>query len=98
MMSRRTLSAEPDATVVADPMITTSLRLPNPMMDAIRSAAEALRGAGCGVRATVLMREWLEQRLAQQAETGEQMIPIGAVMAFLVEAVARNTTDRHAAS
>ncbi|MBI1759427.1 MAG: hypothetical protein HYR62_09420 [Actinobacteria bacterium] len=83
--------AELDGSVVSEPMITTSLRLPKPVMDAIRTAADAR-----GMRATALMREWLEQRLAQQGDTGELMVPVSAVMAFLAEAAARANVDRRA--
>jgi len=58
-------------------------------MDAIRTAADAR-----GMRATALMREWLEEHLARQADTGEQMVPVSAVIAFLAETGARNTGER----
>jgi hypothetical protein len=45
--------AEYDDTTTAEPMVTTSLRLPKPVMDAVRAAAEAR-----GIRPTTLMREW----------------------------------------
>lgn len=51
-------SAVWDDTAVVDPMVTTSLRLPKPVMDAVRRAA-----AQRGVRPTQLMREWIEARV-----------------------------------
>jgi predicted DNA-binding ribbon-helix-helix protein len=72
--------AEYDEAVVSEPMITTSLRLPKPVMDGIRAVAEARR-----MRATVLMREWIEERLARETDTGEQVVPLSALLAFLVE-------------
>jgi uncharacterized protein YdiU (UPF0061 family) len=59
-------------------------------MDAVRAAADVR-----GVRPTALMREWVEQHLLEQAATGEQVIPISAVLAFLAETAAR-TTNRQA--
>jgi hypothetical protein len=41
------------------------------------------------------MREWVEQHLLEQATTGEQVIPVSAVLAFLAEAATR-TTSRQA--
>jgi uncharacterized protein YdiU (UPF0061 family) len=82
--------AEYDDSTVAEPMVTTSLRLPKPVMDAVRAAAEAR-----GVRPTTLMREWVEQQLLDQATTGEQVVPISAVLAFLAETATR-TTSRQA--
>jgi hypothetical protein len=72
--------AEYEDAVAAEPMITTSLRLPKPVMDSIRAAADAR-----GMRATVLMREWIEERLAREGGRGEQVVPLSALLAFLVE-------------
>ena len=77
--------------VVAEPMITTSLRLPKPIMDAIRAAADEP-----GIRATALMREWLEERLTQHRENGEFMVPASAMLAVLAEAAARTGATRRA--
>jgi uncharacterized protein YdiU (UPF0061 family) len=82
--------AEYDNSAVAEPMVTTSLRLPKPVMDAVRAAADAR-----GIRPTALMREWVEQQLLDQASTGEQVVPISAVLAFLAETATR-TTNRQA--
>jgi uncharacterized protein YdiU (UPF0061 family) len=82
--------AEYDDSTVAEPMVTTSLRLPKPVMDAVRAAADAR-----GVRPTTLMREWVEQQLLDQATTGEQVVPISAVLAFLAETATR-TANRQA--
>jgi hypothetical protein len=37
------------------------------------------------MRATVLMREWTEERLAREGGRGEQVVPLSALLAFLVE-------------
>jgi hypothetical protein len=42
------------------------------------------------------MREWLEEHLARQADTGEQMVPVSPVMAFLAETPVRNTGEQRA--
>jgi len=76
--------AEYDGTVVAEPMVTASLRLPKPVMDAVRAAADAR-----GMRATALMREWIEGQLVELAATGEQVVRVSAVLAFLAETAAR---------
>jgi ferredoxin-NADP reductase len=81
--------AEYDDTVVAEPMVTASLRLPKPVMDAVRAAAEAR-----GMRATALMREWIEQQLVEQATAGEQVIRVSAVLAFLAQAATRSPDRR----
>jgi uncharacterized protein YdiU (UPF0061 family) len=76
--------AEYDDSSVAEPMVTTSLRLPKPVMDAVRAAADAR-----GMRPTALMREWVEQQVVEQAATGERVIPVSAVLAFLAETATR---------
>lgn len=63
-----------DDDAVLEPMVTTSLRLPKSTMDAIRAAA-----AREGTRPTALMREWLEERLAEPPRSGEPTMPVGAV-------------------
>ena len=79
--------ADYDDSTVAEPMVTVSLRLPKPVMDAVRAAADAR-----GMRPTALMREWVEQQVVELATAGEQVIPVSAVLAFLTEATARYTT------
>jgi len=77
--------ADYDDTSVAEPMVTTSLRLPKPVMDAVRAAADAR-----GMRPTALMREWVEQQVVEQATAGDRLIPVSAVLAFLAETAARD--------
>ncbi|MGH3321425.1 MAG: CopG family antitoxin [Streptosporangiaceae bacterium] len=76
--------AERDDTVTAEPMVVTSLRLPKPVMDALRDAARA-RGVGT----TQLMREWLEERLAREVAGGDVAIPASALLAFVAERATR---------
>ena len=77
--------AEYDDSSVAEPMVTTSLRLPKPVMDVVRAAAEAR-----GMRFIALIREWVEEQVVEQAATGERMIPVSAVLAFLAETATRD--------
>ncbi len=49
----------------ADPMVTTSLRLPKSLLDWVREQAAAQH-----VRPSVLIRQWLEQRRDAGAEAG----------------------------
>jgi predicted DNA binding CopG/RHH family protein len=79
--------ADYDGGAVAEPMVTISLRLPKPVMDAVRAAADAR-----GMRPTALMREWVEQQVVELATVGEQVIPVSAVIAFLAETAMRHTT------
>ena len=72
--------AESEDTTAAVPMVTTSLRLPKPIMDALRAAADSR-----GVRTTALMREWLEERLARDLDLEDISIPASALLAFVAE-------------
>jgi hypothetical protein len=54
--------ADYDDSTMAEPMVTTSLRLPKPVMDAVRAVADAR-----GMRPTALMREWVEQQVVDLA-------------------------------
>ena len=65
---------------VAEPMVTYALRLPKPVIVALRSAAAAR-----GVKVTTLMREWLEERLAQAAVDPDAAIPVSALLALVAE-------------
>jgi hypothetical protein len=58
--------AELDDSTLAEPMVTTSLRLSKSVMDAVGAAAEV-----GGIRPTALMRGWVEQQLLDQATSGE---------------------------
>lgn len=64
----------------SNPMVTTSLRLPLPVMSELRSVARAR-----GVKVTQLIREWVEERLAATIATGDQTISVSALLAFVTE-------------
>lgn len=55
--------AELDTSVVAQPMVGITVRLPTATLDAARTLAGAQ-----GVKVTTLLREWIEQRVAEGAD------------------------------
>jgi len=61
-------------------MLTTTIRLPKTVLDALRSAAAAR-----GVKVTTLMREWLGERLAQADAAPDAAIPVSALLALVAE-------------
>ncbi len=63
-----------------EPMLTTTIRLPKTVLDALRSAAAAR-----GVKVTTLMREWLGERLAQADADPDAAIPVSALLALVAE-------------
>jgi len=69
---------EPES--VAEPMVTYALRLPKPVIDALRAAA-----ADRGVKVSSLMREWLEERLAQSETHPDATVPVSALLALVAE-------------
>lgn len=75
---------------VERPMVSTSLRLPKPIMDAIRAAA-----ARRGVRPTALMREWVEARVAAEESGDEEARMTRAVMERLPRVIAEAYADAH---
>jgi hypothetical protein len=83
--------AEYDDGVPAEPMVTTSLRLPKPVMDAVRVTAEAR-----GIRPTTLMREWVQLQLIELSTAGEKVVPVSALLAFLAETATTRGADRQA--
>ncbi|GAA1070776.1 hypothetical protein [Nocardiopsis composta] len=78
--------AERDDSAPAEPMVVTSLRLPKPVMDAVRDQA-----AERGVKPTQLMREWVEERAVAGMELGGTAVPTSALLAFVAEHAERRT-------
>ncbi len=71
------MSAEPAEAQPSDSvMITTSLRLPKPVMDEVRRRAQAR-----GVKPTAIMREWIEAAIADQ----ETAVPLSVITAAVAE-------------
>ena len=62
-------------------MVVTSLRVPKPIMDRVRAAANAR-----GMKPTALMREWIEAAVAD----GDTSVPVSMLLA----AAARHQTQR----
>ncbi|MDO8121220.1 hypothetical protein Q6346_07835 [Isoptericola sp. b490] len=54
-------TAKPDDSVVAEPMVGITIRLPATTLDAAREVARVR-----GVKVTALLREWIEQNLGDE--------------------------------
>lgn len=80
---------QPDTT--AEPMITYALRLPKPVLDDLRSAADKRN-----VRVSTLMRTWLEERLGREAAGQDKVISVDDILALVAER-SRPTGGRGAA-
>jgi len=78
--------AELDTTIVAEPMVGITIRLPASTLDAARTIARK-----DGVKVTALLRQWIEQNVAGGADD-EQMVPV----AELKRLIARTARDRRA--
>jgi len=76
--------AELDSTIVAEPMVGITVRLPASTLDAARSIARK-----DGVKVTALLRQWIEQDIAEGTD-GDQMVPV----AELKRLIARTARDR----
>ncbi|MFD8754260.1 hypothetical protein ACFV0O_25240 [Kitasatospora sp. NPDC059577] len=71
------MSAEPGERATADSvMITTSLRLPKPVMDEVRRRARER-----GLKPTAIMREWIEAAVADLDEP----VPLSVITAAVAE-------------
>jgi hypothetical protein len=68
------------AFVPAEPIVTYALRLPKPVIDQLRVVAEER-----GVRVTVLMRTWLEERLARESSAKDRVIDVDELLALIAE-------------
>ena len=76
--------AELDITIVGEPMVGITIRLPASTLDAARVIARK-----DGVKVTALLRRWIEQNVAEGADD-EQMVPV----AELKRLIARTARDR----
>ena len=76
--------AELDTTIVGEPMVGITIRLPASTLDAARVIARK-----DGVKVTALLRRWIEQNVAEGADD-EQMVPV----AELKRLIARTARDR----
>lgn len=69
---------QPDTTT--EPMVTYALRLPKPVLDGLREAADSRN-----VRVSSLMRDWLEQRLATEATSESKVVSVDDLLALVAE-------------
>jgi len=76
--------AELDTTVTTEPMVGITIRLPVSTLDAARLIARK-----DGVKVTALLRQWIEQNVAEGADDN-QMVPV----AELKRLIARTARDR----
>jgi len=65
--------AELDTNVVTEPMVGITIRLSAATLDAARSLASEQ-----GVRVTALLREWIEERVAEHADD-TRVVPVAAL-------------------
>lgn len=78
--------AELDTTIVTEPMVGITIRLPASTLDAARGIARK-----DGVKVTALLRQWIEQNVAGGTD-GDQMVSV----AELKRLIARTARDRKA--
>ena len=76
--------AELDTTIVGETMVGITIRLPASTLDAARVIARK-----DGVKVTALLRQWIEQNVAEGADDN-QMVPV----AELKRLIARTARDR----
>lgn len=69
---------EPEA--AREPMVTYALRLPKPVIDRLRAAAQSR-----DIKVSTLMREWLEERLTIETADADATVPVSALLALVAE-------------
>ncbi|MGH3951263.1 MAG: hypothetical protein ACRDSE_19460 [Pseudonocardiaceae bacterium] len=69
---------QPDTT--SEPMVTYALRLPKPVLDGLRQAADTHN-----VTVSALMRTWLEQRFATDTAGQNKVISVDDLLALVAE-------------
>jgi hypothetical protein len=72
---------ETDTVRLSDVWVTTSLRLPQPVLSEVRKAAKRRGGK---VTASDVMREWIEAGLAAEHEYADKMVSLAAVRSALL--------------
>ena len=78
--------AEPGEPVRGTPMVVTSLRIPKPVMDEVRRQA-----AQRDMKATQLVREWIEGRAMEGMDLEGTTVPTSALLAFVAEHAERRS-------
>ncbi|WP_024288996.1 hypothetical protein [Cellulomonas sp. KRMCY2] len=71
--------AELDTTAVAEPMAGITIRLSAATLDAARVLASER-----GLRVTALLREWIEERVAEQADD-TRVVPVAALKRLIAK-------------
>lgn len=71
--------AELDTSVVAQPMVGITVRLPTATLDAARALAVAQ-----GVKVTTLLREWIEQCVAERAD-GTRVVSVADLKSLIAQ-------------
>lgn len=64
----------------AEPMVTYALRLPQPVLAALRSRAEQQ-----GVSVSALMRGWLEERLGRESGGRGQVVSVDDLLTLVAQ-------------
>ena len=75
--------AELDTMTVSEPMVGITVRLPASTLDAARSIARK-----DGVKVTALLRQWIEQNVAEGADD-EQMVPVAELKRLIARTARR---------
>ena len=71
--------AELDTTIVVEPMAGITIRLSSATLDAARVLANER-----GLRVTALLREWIEERVAEHAED-TRVVPVAALKRLIAK-------------
>ncbi|MGI8677075.1 MAG: hypothetical protein ACR2LX_00015 [Jatrophihabitans sp.] len=69
-----------ESEAVGEPMVIYALRLPKPVIDRLRAAAEDR-----GIMVSTLMREWLAERLTIETAGKDATVPVSALLALVAE-------------
>lgn len=75
----------------AEAMVTYAVRLPKPVLDALRAAADK-----SDMRVSALIRTWLEERLARESAGQDKVVAVDDILALVAER-SRSTGGRGAA-
>lgn len=75
--------AELDTTIVDEPMVGITIRLPASTLDAARILARK-----DGVKVTALLRQWIEQNVAEGVDD-DQMVPVAELKRLIARTARR---------
>lgn len=83
--------AKLDESVVSEPMVGITIRLPATALDAAREVARER-----GIKVTALLREWIEQNLGGEAD-GDRLVSVRDLKSFIAQK-SKTTSDSTATS